>query len=81
MQTTLTLRNTGKMPTSEQDLFLLNFPSECSAFVSVYDSEAWFVKYSCRVVLGRVPFWSINRLMNKHNCESPISFIKITDRM
>ena len=39
------------------------------------------VKYLCRLVIRRVAFWSINRLMNKHNRGSPISFIKITDKM
>ena len=73
------------MSTSEQekeDLFLLNFLSDCSniLFVSVYGSKAWSIKYLCRVVLRRVLFWSINGLMNKH-VWCPISFIKITDKM
>ena len=37
--------------------------------------------HAIQVVLHSVPFWSINRLMNKHNRGSPISFTKITDRM
>ena len=57
------------MSTSEEDLFLLNFLSDCSNIlsVSVYGSKARCVKCLGRVVMRREPFWYINKLMNKHS--------------